>query len=332
MGTSIRRMLTSTLGLVVGLAALTWAADQFVLGAVRVSARLRLSMVLIGAVVVGFGTSAPEMVVSGLAARQGELDIAVGNIIGSNVANLSLVLGAAALVVPILVASPNIRREAPLSLAGTILFALLVQNGLTATEGLILLIVLVAIISVIVVGSMGGPDEEITSEVEEFLEDGDTDLRREVIRTLIGIIVTVVSAQVLVESATGIAAELGLAEGFVGVSIVALGTSLPELATSLQAARKSETDLIVGNLLGSNLFNSLAVGAVAALAGPGSVEDVTLTGRGIGIMLAVSVLATVFMATGRRVVRWEGGMLLIMWVVMLPLLCLLYTSPSPRDS
>lgn len=320
MGTSIRRMLTSTLGLVVGLAALTWAADQFVLGAVRVSARLRLSMVLIGAVVVGFGTSAPEMVVSGLAARQGELDIAVGNIIGSNVANLSLVLGAAALVVPILVASPNIRREAPLSLAGTILFALLVQNGLTATEGLILLIVLVAIISVIVVGSMGGPDEEITSEVEEFLEDGDTDLRREVIRTLIGIIVTVVSAQVLVESATGIAAELGLAEGFVGVSIVALGTSLPELATSLQAARKSETDLIVGNLLGSNLFNSLAVGAVAALAGPGSVEDVTLTGRGIGIMLAVSVLATVFMATGRRVVRWEGGMLLIMWVVMLPLL------------
>ncbi len=313
-------MLTSVLGLVLGLAALTWAADQFVLGAVRVSARLRLSMVLIGAVVVGFGTSAPEMVVSGLAARQGELDIAVGNIIGSNVANLSLVLGAAALVVPILVASPNIRREAPLSLAGTILFALLVQNGLTATEGLVLLLLLVAIIAVIVVGSMGGPDEEITSEVEEFLEDGETDLRREIIRTLIGIIVTVVSAQVLVEAATGIAAELGLAEGFVGVSIVALGTSLPELATSLQAARKSETDLIVGNLLGSNLFNSLAVGAVAALAGPGMVEDVTLTGRGVGIMLAVSVLATVFMATGRRVVRWEGGMLLIMWVVMLPLL------------
>jgi cation:H+ antiporter len=311
-------VLLPSLGLLVGLAVLAFAADQFVIGAVRIAARLRLSTVVIGAVVIGFGTSAPEMVVSGLASSQGDLDIAAGNIIGSNIANLTLVLGAAALVTPVLVASPTIRREAPLSLGATVVFALLVQNGLTRPEGLLLLALLLTIL-VVMVRSSRAADPEISDEVEEYLGEVVESAARDTVRTVIGLVGTLAAAQLLVVSARSLATAAGLAEGFVGLTIVAVGTSLPELATSLQAARKGETDLIVGNLLGSNIFNSLAVAGIAALAGPGRVDDPSLTGVAVVLMLAVAVFATISMITGRRVVRAEGTLLLVAYVAMLPL-------------
>jgi cation:H+ antiporter len=313
-------MLLAVLGVVSGLAILTAAADWFVVGAVRLAARLRLSAVVIGAVVIGFGTSAPEMVVSGLAAGQGKLDIAVGNIVGSNIANLSLVLGAAALVTTLTVTGRTIRREVPLVLGATVVFAVVVQDGLSRAEGLLLLVGVVASVGWVLVSSRGGGDEELTHEVEEFLADGPVVLSREVVRTLVGLVGTLGAAQLLVVNATSVAERLGLAEGFVGLTIVAIGTSLPELATALQAARKDETDLIVGNLLGSNLFNSLAVGGVAALAGPGPVGDPVLTGTAIWLMLGIAVTAKLFMRTGYRVVRPEGGILLAVWLGSLPLL------------
>jgi cation:H+ antiporter len=313
-------MLLAVLGIVVGLAVLTAAADWFVVGAVRVAASVRLSPVVIGAVVIGFGTSAPEMVVSGLAAGQGQLDIAVGNIVGSNIANLSLVLGVAAMVTTITVTGRTIRREVPLALAATVGFAVLVQGGLTRVEGTVLLLAGVAAVVWLLMVSRGGGDEELTSEVEEFLTDAAIDLRREVLRTLVGLVGTLVAAQVLVASAVSVAEALGLAAGFVGLTIVAIGTSLPELATALQAARKDETDLIVGNLLGSNLFNSLLVGGVAAMDGPGPVGDPTLTGAAIWLMLGIAVAAKLFMGTGHRVVRQEGAILLAVWLGTLPLL------------
>jgi cation:H+ antiporter len=312
-------MVLPLLGLVLGLALLSYAADQFVIGAARISAHLRLSTVVIGAVVIGFGTSAPEMVVSGIASAQGSLDIAAGNIIGSNIANLSLVLGVAAMVTPIVVGSPTMRREAPISLASVLLFAWLIQDGLTRGEAVVLAVALVAALTYILRSSRGD-DPELTGEVEEFLGDEQGPISREALRTLGGLVGTLVAAQVLVASATDIASEFGLAEGFVGLTLVAIGTSLPELATSLQAARKDETDLIIGNLLGSNLFNSLAVGTVAGLTGPGPLDDPNLAGMGVALMVGIAVLATAFMATGRRVVRWEGGLLLILYLALLPTL------------
>ncbi|MBW3659143.1 MAG: calcium/sodium antiporter [Actinobacteria bacterium] len=313
-------MLLPILGLAVGLVLLTVAADHFVIGAARLAARLRLSTVVIGAVVIGFGTSAPEMVVSGLAAAQGSLDIAVGNVIGSNIANLSLVLGLAALVVPIVVGSPTIRREAPLSLGATVLFAVLVQGGLTRIEAVVAGLALAAALAWMLLTS-SDDDPELTDEVDEFLGDeAEVRTAREAVRTLLGLGFTLGAAQVLVLSATTVASRVGLEEGFVGLTIVAIGTSLPELATSLQAARKGETDLIVGNLLGSNIFNSLAVVAVAGLLGPGRLADPTLAGAAVVLMLTISVLATVFMATGRRVVRWEGLVLLIGYLAVVPAL------------
>jgi cation:H+ antiporter len=312
-------MLLPLLGAIAGLALLTYAADQFVIGAARTATALRLSAVVIGAVVIGFGTSAPEMVVSGLAAGRGSLDIAVGNIVGSNVANLTLVLGAAALVTPIVVHSPILKREAPLSLGVTLVFAVLVQSGLSRTDAIVLGLLLLAALSVILVAARTA-DEVMSGEVEEFLTDGPISRRKEIVRTVLGLLGTLAAAQLLVVSATEIAAGLGLSEGFIGLTVVAIGTSLPELATALQAARKAETDLIIGNLLGSNLFNSGGVAAVAGFVGPGPLDDPTIVGFATLLMVGVSLGATLFMITGKQVVRWEGALLLTAYVATIPFL------------
>jgi cation:H+ antiporter len=312
-------MLLATLGIVAGLAVLTYAADQFVVGAARVATSLRLSTVVVGAVVIGFGTSAPELLVSGLASAGGSVDLAVGNIVGSNVANLTLVLGVAALITPIVVRSPVLKREAPISLAAVLVFAWVVQGSLSILEGAVLTVVLVAALGFIIVSARGG-DPDLSSEVDEFLTDTPPSLRRESVRTVLGLLGTLGAAQVLVVSATTIAEELGLSQGFIGLTVVAIGTSLPELATAVQAARKGETDLIVGNLLGSNLFNAGAVGAVAAFAGSGLPIDRTISTLGVGLMVGVAVGATLFMITGKRVVRWEAIVLLLAYAATLPLL------------
>jgi cation:H+ antiporter len=312
-------MLVALLAGTAGVVLLAYASDQFVIGAARAATLLRLSPVVIGAVVIGFGTSAPELLVSALAAGQGTLDVAVGNVVGSNIANLSLVLGAAALFTPIAVSATVLRREAPLSFATVALFALLVQGGLGLLEGAILLAALGGGLWLIL-RSAREDDPTLTGEVEDFLTPGVPSSRRETVRIVVGLAGTLAGAQLLVWAATTIAAELGLAEGFVGLTVVAIGTSLPELATAVQAARKAETGLIVGNLLGSNLFNSTMVAGTAALIGPGIPLDATLTGLATILMVAVAALASVTMATGRRVLRWEGALMLVAYVAVLPLL------------
>jgi cation:H+ antiporter len=312
-------MLLAVLGLVGGLALLTVASDQFVVGAARVATAMRLSAVAVGAVVIGFGTSSPELLVSGLAAGQGSLDIAVGNVVGSNVANLTLVLGVAALLCPIAAHTGVLRREAPIALGAVVLFGVLLQGGIGRLEGAVLLLGLIVALAVILRTARDG-DPALEAEVGEVVSTGTVSVRRESLRTGLGLLGTLAAAQVLVVSATTIAREIGLGEGFIGFTVVAIGTSLPELATAVQAARKQETDLILGNLLGSNMFNSGAVGGVIALVGPGVVQDTTLTSLGVGLMVGVAAIATLMMLTGRTVVRWEGALLLAAYVAVLPLL------------
>lgn len=312
-------MLLALVGVAAGLALLTYAADQFVVGSARISVALRLSRVVIGAVVIGFGTSAPEMLVSGLAAAQGSLDLAFGNIVGSNVANLTLVLGVAAVITPIGVSSPTLKREAPLSLGAVVLFAVLVQNGLTGVDAALLFAALVVAL-VLVLWSARDDDPDLTASVDDFLHERQPSLGRESIRTLLGLVGTLAGAQLLVVSAQVLARRAGLSEAFIGLTIVAIGTSLPELATAIQAARKHETDLVVGNLLGSNLFNATAVGGLAGLLGPRLLADHSIVGPATLLMVVVSAIATAFMVTGRRVMRWEGVLLLVGYVAVLPLL------------
>jgi len=310
-------MLAGLIATVGGLAVLAFAADQFVEGAARIAVVLRVSPVVVGAVIIGFGTSAPEMVVSAIASSNGDLDIGVGNVIGSNVANISLVLAAASLVAAIPASRRTLTREAPLSVLSVVLFAFLIQNGITRTEGVILLLVLALALGIII--SSVREAEPHVDFVEELTEPNGAGVWFDVLRTVIGLVIVVGSASLLVHGAETIADELELSGGFVGFTLVALGTSAPELVTAVTAARKGETELLVGNLLGSNLFNSLAVGGVIGVVGPGQLHDVTLAGEGALLMILVSAGSWAMMA-GKGINKPKAAILAVIWLITAVLL------------
>ncbi len=305
---------------IIGLAVLSLAADQFVRGAARLAVVLRLAPIVVGAVVVGFGTSAPEMLVSGLAAANGRLDIGVGNIIGSNVANISLVLGAASFVAAVPVSSSVVRRDAAVSVAAVGAFALLVQGELGRLEGAVLLAALGAWFVLVLRGARTGESDADMDDLSEIVGEDPPALGIETLRTVVSLALVAGSAYILVEGAERVAEALNLSGGFVGYTLVAVGTSAPELVTAVAAARQRETELLVGNLLGSNVFNSLAVGGVISLIGPGPVGDVTLQTLGSLMMVVICAVSWVAMAIGRRVSRIDGIVLLGLWVVSIVLL------------
>lgn len=314
-------MLIDGVLLVIGLAVLVWSADQFVLGSSRLARILDLPPVVVGAVIMGFGTSAPEMIVSAIAANGGDRELGVGNVIGSNVANLTLVLGTAAFVTTMAIPRVVFRREGPLSLAAAALFALFVVDGtLDRTEGIILLVALVAVVAYLITSGMHDEHDDI--------HPAELSLMSESLRALVGLVGTVAGAQMVVVGATDLADELGVSGGFIGFSLVALGTSLPELVTTVACARRAETELIVGNLFGSNIFNALAVGGAMGVIGPGSIDDESLIGLGLVVMLAVAVFAFVTGAVGQRVGRIDGAMLLMLYAVSMVLLA---TSATDDD-
>jgi len=303
----------------VGIVVLARAADVFVGGAAALSLRLGLSAVVVGAVVIGFGTSAPELLVSGIAAAEGSADVGVGNIIGSNVANLTLVLGIAALVGGgVAVSGSTLRREVPLGVGATLLFGWCVHDGLTRTEGVVLLVLLVVVVVVLVLtGRQPDPAQE---EAGEAASETDLPLRGAVVRAALGLLGVVVGAQALVYGASHAAERLGLSGGFVGMTVVAVGTSVPEIVTSAKAASLGRSELLVGNLLGSNLFNSLAVGGVVALLAPGPLHESNLTTVGVLAMVVTSALAVVVIATRALVTRTEAALLVVAYVALLPFL------------
>ena len=286
-----------------GLIVLPVAADRFVVAASRISRFLGLSPVLVGALLVGFGTSLPEMVVSGLAAAKGDTDFAVANVVGSNVANLALVLGAAALIRPITASRSLIRKEGSLVLVVTILYLVLhISGDIQRWEGTVLLVVLFMALGMLVRWSESSlqPDEDKLARM--------VTLRREVVLGIVTMVFTVAAATVLVEGAERLAVEFDIQSAFVAATLVAVGTSLPELATALAAVRRREADLVLGNVLGSNLFNSLAVGGVAGVIGPGMISS------GFNplmwLMLGITAMAGLLVATGGPLVRRDGAVLL----------------------
>ena len=289
-----------------GIFLLARAADAFVEGAATVAGSLRISPVVIGAILIGFGTSLPELLVSGLAATDGNLDLGVGNIVGSNVANLTLVLGAAALIVPLTVTRPILGREAPLSLLAVLAFAYFTTSGLARWEGVVLLIALVVVLSWI----MFAGRERV---IDQVVIGQERSLGMQLLETAVGLIGTVAGAQFLVWGAVAIADAADVSGGLVGFTLVAIGTSLPELVTAVACARKQETELLLGNLLGSNVFNSLAVGGVIAVIAAGDIDDRALATYGVVGMALVALLAWGFMVTRRRLHRIEAVILIGVW-------------------
>ncbi len=284
-------IVASVAAVVIGLALLVWSADRFVLGASATARDLGVSPLLIGLVIVGFGTSAPEMLIAAFAAWQGNPGLGIGNAVGSNIANIALVLGGAALLRPLVSGSRILSRELPLLLIATVLaIALMADHALGRLEGLILLLALVVALGTLVRQALIERDStdplaaEITSQIPS-----DMPLRDALKWLLIGLVVLLVSSRLLVWGGVNIAEALGISDLVIGLTIVAVGTSLPELAAAIASAIKGEHDLILGNVIGSNLFNTLAVLGLPALIAPGLVPPEVLT-RDLPVMGALTLL------------------------------------------
>ncbi len=266
-------MLLFTSAIAVGLALLAWGGDRFIIGASATARNLGVPPVLVGLTIVGFATSAPEMLVSAFAARAGSPGLAVGNAVGSNIANLGLVLGAAVIIRPIVVQSQTLRRELPALLISTFVpFLLFLDGTLSIVDAVVLLIALFVLVYWL--AYLGYRASVLDPIRAEFAAEIPADMA--MVRALtwlgVGMAALLIGAEVLVYGAEGAARALGVSEVIIGLTVVAVGTSLPELAVSIAAARKNEPDLVLGNVIGSNIFNMLAVIGIAGLIAPHALD------------------------------------------------------------
>jgi cation:H+ antiporter len=298
------------LRVVAGLVVLIVAADRLVLSAVRIAKILNISTVIIGAVIVGFGTSVPEFVVSSVASSQGKLDLALSNVVASNTANITLVLGTAAVIAAVSTTHDVIKREGLLMLAGVTVFAIvLIPGTVTRVEGSILLLgMFVAMWLLVRWGRKSTSDTP--GELEDIVADP-SHLWLEVIYGAASLAATVVAGHQLLLGVEGIGSAIGLSVVFMGL-ITGVGTSLPELSAAIAASRRGQSDLVLGNVLGSNLFNSLGVAGLAIVVQPGTLNS--LTPVMIILMVASAVFAGVFAATSQRITRPEGIVLVAMFL------------------
>ncbi len=300
-----------------GLALLVWSADRFVEGSAATARHFGMPPLLIGMVIIGFGTSAPEMVVSAISALQGNPGIALGNAYGSNITNIALILGLTALISPIAVHSQVLRKELPILTGITILAAWQLWDGeINRLDALVLLGIFAGLMVWTIKQGMQTKADALGTEMEQKLAVHAMPLRKAVGWLILGLLVLIASSRILVWGAVTIAHGFGVSDLMIGLTIVAVGTSLPELASSIIAARKGEHDIALGNILGSNLFNTLAVVGIAGMVHPLAVGPEVLS-RDILVMFALTVslfiLGFGFRGPG-RINRYEGATLLICYI------------------
>lgn len=307
------QMTTEVLLLLSGIAVLYFGAEWLVRGAARLAASLGLNPLVVGLTVVSLGTSAPELVVCLIAALRGNPDLAMGNVMGSNLANVGLILGLTAVIRPLEVASRVTTREIPIMIGITLLmFPLVLDRGLGRADGLILVIVL-GLYLLFVNRAAGEEKPEVVGEYEEFAKQAThvekTVRTRDILLVLAGSGGLVLGATSIVNAAEFVALELGISDMVVGLTIVAIGTSLPELATSMVAAVRKESDIAVGNIIGSNIFNLAAILGITSLVAPLDVHVQVLT-QELPAVLFISLLAFPVTRAAHRIRRWEGAILL----------------------
>ncbi len=310
-------MLLPSLAILIGLVLLVWSADRFVDGASATAHHFAMPPLLVGMLVVGFGTSAPELVVSVFAALDGSPSLALGNAWGSNILNTSLILGVTAIILPISVQSGVLRKELPILMAATGLNAALVWDGvLTRLDAILLLAVFAVLIVWSIVAARGQGRDTLAVETATELRQGAMPLPRALVWLALGLVVLVVSSRLLVWGAVVIAQTLGVSDAVIGLTVVAIGTSLPELAACISAARKGEDDIALGNVLGSSLFNTLAVVGLAGVIAPMDIEPALLT-RDLPVMAGLTGLLFAmgwgFKFPG-RINRVKGSLLVLVYL------------------
>ncbi len=303
--------------IVLGLIILVWSADLFVEGAAAVARYLGMSPLLIGMVVVGFGTSAPELSVSALSAWQGNPGIALGNAYGSNITNIALILGVTALISPIVVHSQVVRKELPILFLVTLLVIGQLYDGeFSRPDAWLQLGVFVTVMGWMIRQGMRQKADFLEQEVEAELDEHAMSLGQAVFYLVLGLVLLVVSSRMLVWGAVSIAQDLGVSDLVIGLTIVAIGTSLPELASSIVAARKGEHDLAVGNIIGSNLFNTLAVVGLAGVIHPMDIPaEIINRDWPVMALLTIALFAMGYSRKGHgQINRLEGGVLVSVYV------------------
>lgn len=311
-------MFLAGLAILFGLILLVWSADRFIEGAAATAKHLGMPSLLIGMVIIGFGTSAPELAVSAMAAVDGNPGLALGNAYGSNITNIAVIVGITALIAPIAVHSQVLRKELPLLLALTMLAGYqLIDGELSRTDGWVLLATFTLVMGWSIVQGIRGKSDPLADNANSELLEHPMPLNRALMWLVIGLVLLLVSSRMLVWGAVFIAQSLGISDLVIGLTIVAIGTSLPELAAALAAVKKNEHDLILGNIIGSGIFNTLAVVGLAATIHPLSVDSEVLyrdwtlmTGLTLGLML----MGFGFTGRAQTITRFDGLILSLVYV------------------
>jgi len=292
-----------------GFGGLILGGDYLVRGAVEVAQRLRVSPLVIGLTLVGFGTSMPELVTSVQAALTGSPGIAIGNVVGSNIANILLILGLTALLAPLSVAASVLKRDGAVMIAASLLLvAVILLDALSRAVGVSFLVLLLAYVTSLLIFARSAPVER---DIPAPAKSQPTFVS--VLAILGGLVLTIISARMLIAGATNLARTFEVSEAVIGLTIVAVGTSLPELVTSMSAARRGQTGLAIGNIIGSNIFNILGILGVTAALKPLSVPA-RFADADVWVMLGSAILLAVFARSGWRIGRGEGAVLLLLFV------------------
>ncbi len=310
-------MLLNIAAVIFGFAILVWGSDRFIAGAAAIARNMGVSPLLIGLTIVGFGTSAPEVLVSAMASLQGNPGLAIGNALGSNIANIALILGITALVSPLTVKSNTLKREYPMLLAVSLLALLLMLDGsLDRMDGIILvaalLLVLFGMISIGIGSRSSDPmNVDYDAEIPEDMPNG-----RAVTWFIIGLALLLLSSRMLIWGAVNIAQTFGVSDLIIGLTIIAIGTSLPELAAGVTSALKNEHDIAIGNIIGSNMYNLLAVLPMPGLIVPGSFSP-EIMNRDMPVMIGLTLLMFMMSYGFRRngrINRFEGLLLFFAFI------------------
>ncbi len=314
-------MVLSILSIILGLIILIIGAEGLVRGASSLAAKLKVSALIIGLTVVSFGTSAPELTVNLLAAFGGSPDLAIGNVVGSNIANILLVLGVSAFIVPLAVKSSTVWKEIPLALLGIALVFIMGNdhlidnvpfNAITRTDGIVL-VLLLAIFMYYIFGKAKNDRAEAASVVESTEQTKQYSVLMSSGLTIVGVIGLVLGGRLLVDGAVSIASSFGVSEALIGLTIVAIGTSLPELATSVVAALKKQTDIAIGNVVGSCIFNVFFVLGTTSVILPIPINSVINVDIAVAIAATILLFILMFVGKKRQIVRWEGGMFVLLY-------------------
>ena len=313
-------MLLDIVLIVIGVAMVLYGADRLTDGASALARRMNVPEIVIGLTIVAAGTSAPELFVSLVSALKGTADLAVGNVVGSNTMNCMLIVGCAALVAPMSISKSTVKKDIPFSVgASVILMFLALDDYMDHIEGVLLLIAFAGFMAyTLTQARQSQAKQQQAGQIEE--EPAPQNVKRQnlwlsIVFVLLGLTMLVVGSNLFVDAASRVAYTLGVSEGVVGLTIVAGGTSLPELATSVVAARKGQSALAIGNVIGSNVFNILLILGLTATITPLDIDDITIVD--MSVMLLSVVMVWLFSRTRYTVERWEGGLLVLLYLAYL---------------